>query len=192
MVVMQTRGSSKLTRAERKDLILDLCRAFAVLHSSQEVADALTDLFTPKEVETIAKRLKIAEYLVKGKEYQYIRDVLKVGYSTIARMNTWLNLSGAGLKIIFSRKNPPPKTVTLEERYDPYSWHNIKRRYSMAFWPQLLFEEYVKMANYKEKEKIRKIMEKLELKNRRFNSRENKKLYEIFSSKIAVKSNTYP
>ena len=77
MVVMYyTKGSSKLTSTKRKELILNLCRALYVLKSPKEVADAITDLLTPKEVETIAKRLEIAEDLVKGIDYSTIRKDL--------------------------------------------------------------------------------------------------------------------
>jgi len=184
MIVMQTRGSSKLTSKERKELMVNLCCALSVLKSSSEVADALIDLLTPKEVETIAKRLKIAEYLVRGKGYEYIRDMLKVGYSTIARVNTWLNISGAGFKVIFSRqkqRKPPP---TDEEKYDPFSWYNLKRRYSTHFWPQLLIEEIIKTSDDGQKRKIASAFEKLQLKGRHFTSDENKKLYQQFYTKI--------
>ncbi|MBI4067784.1 hypothetical protein HY407_05365 [Candidatus Gottesmanbacteria bacterium] len=190
MVVMQTRGSSKLTPKERKELIVDLCRSLVVLRSTEEVAEALTDLLTPKEVETIAKRLKIAEYLSSGKDYVYIRDVLKVGYSTIARVNTWLNLSGVGFKVMLSRRKKSPKQESIEEIYDPLSWRNIKRRYSLYFWPQLLFEEIVKTADRGEKKKIADAFEKLDLKRRRFNKWENKQLYQMFSSKLTLKGKT--
>lgn len=187
MVVMWTRGSSKLTAHKRKELIFNLCRAFVTLQSPKEVADALTDLFMPKEVETIAKRLRIAEMLVEGKNYTAIRAELSVGYSTIARVNTWLNLSGEGFKIMLKRKKKSPKDVQFEERYDPFSWHNIKRRYSMYFWPQLLIEELLKNADKKEKEKIHDIFNKLEFKRRQFDSEENRRLYEQFASKINKK-----
>jgi len=190
MVVMQTRGSSKLSSTDRKNLILNLCRSLSVLHSPEEVADVLTDLLTPKEVETIAKRLQIAEYLAKNKEYHYIRQQLKVGYSTIARVNTWLNLSGEGFKLIFSRKKKSPKQETIEDKYDPLSWYNFKRRYSAYFWPQLLIEQLFRQSDIKEKKKIQKIYEKLQLKGRRFNAQENKKIYNMFSTKINLKSSS--
>lgn len=187
MIVMRTRGSSRLTPTKRKELILNLCRAIVVLNSASEVADALTDLLTPKEIETIGKRLQIAEYLVVGKDYEFIRNTLSVGYSTIARVNTWLNLSGEGFKIMLSRKKPIKKEENIEERFDPYSWHNIKRRYSLYFWPQLLLEEFLKRADKKEQKKIRGIFDKLEIKSSRFTNEENKKLYEAFESNLQGK-----
>lgn len=185
-MAVKTKGSSKLTPKKRKELILDLCRALVVLESPREVAEALTDLLTPKEIETVAKRLQIAEYLANGMDYHSIRDDLRVGYSTIARVNTWLNLAGEGFRIMLSRRKQSKKGPSLEERYDPYSWHNLKRRYSLYFWPQLLLEEFMKNANKKEKKKMQEVFEKLQLKRRRFSSEENKKLYEMFSSKLAL------
>jgi len=187
MVVMRTRGSSKLTSEKRKELILNLCSGLAVLNSPSEVADAITDLLTPKEVETIAKRLQIAEYLVAGKEYEFIRKSLSVGYSTIARVNTWLNLSGEGFRIMLSRKKPIKKDEKIDDRLDPYDWHNVKRRYSLYFWPQLLLEEFLKRADKKEKDKIKGIFDKIELKSRHFTSEENKKLYKSFESSLQSK-----
>lgn len=182
MEVMRTRGSSKLSSRRRKELIVDLCRALAALRSSEEVAEALTDLLTPKEVETIAKRLQIAEFLVQGDDYETIRKDLRVGYSTIARVNTWLNLSGTGFKIMLSRRKKSPSVPTEQDIYDPYSWHNIKRRHSMNFWPQLVIEEFMRVADKKEKDKIRKVFEKAEIEGKRFTRKENKELYEMFSS----------
>lgn len=167
--------------------MLDLCRGLVVLNSVQEVADALTDLLSPKEVETIAKRLKIAEYLVQGKNYSFIRGVLKVGFSTIARVNTWLNLSGEGFKVMLSRKKNSPKELFEEERFDPYSWRNIKRRYSLNFWPLLVLEELMKSSDQKEKRKIDAVFEKLSLKKHRFNSKTNRELYKMFSSPQVIK-----
>lgn len=185
-----TRGSSRLTDKKRKELVLDLCESLAVLNDAKEVVEVLTDLFTPKEIETIAKRLQIAEYLADGQDYNYIRTKLRVGFSTIARVNTWLNLSGDGFKLILSRrkinesKNEDSK---IEEMYDPYSWHNFKRRNSLNFWPQLLLEEIFKNADKKEKQKMQEIFEKIEIKRKRFTNEENKDLYDSFSDKLKTK-----
>lgn len=184
---MKTRTSSKLTPEKRKGLILNLCLSLTVLNSPKEVADALTDLLTPKEIETIGKRLMIAESLIKGDDYSTIRSELKVGFSTIARVNTWLNLSGDGFKIMIERKKKSPRVLSEEEIYDPYSWRNIKRRYSMHFWPWLIFEELVRDSDRKERKKIEEIFEKLEIKGERFSREENKRLYQMFSSSLGRK-----
>lgn len=183
MVVMQTRGSSKLTKTRRKKLIVNLCQSLASLKTPHEVAEALSDLLTPKEFETIGKRLQIAEYLLEGKEYSVIRGELKVGFSTIARVNTWLNISGIGFQTIMSRKpKKESKVENLDEKYDPYSWHNTKRRYSLYFWPQLLLDELFKQAGKREKEKMERVFAKVEEKAQRFTGEENKALYAQFFS----------
>jgi len=180
---MRTKGSSKLTPTKRKKLILNLCRSLVVLKSSLEVADALTDLLTPKEIETISKRLMIAELLVKGRGYEHIREELKVGYSTIARVNDWLNLSGKGYKIMMTRKMKINEDDE-EEIHDPYSWKNYKRRHSLYFWPGLLLEELLNKSNKKEREKIMEVLETMEVKRKNFSSKRNKELYEKFTHKL--------
>lgn len=181
---MPPRRYSKLSSKERKEIIHDLCRSLSTLNSTEEVADALLDLLTPKEIETIAKRLQIAELLLKGIEYQNIRDLLKVGYSTIARVNTWLNLSGKGFKMMLSRKKSLEPTVSDKEKYDPFSWHNVKRRYSLYFWPQLLIEELMKNSDKKEIKKIHEIFEQLQIKKKQFTSEKNKELYNLFAGEF--------
>src|SRR3989338_3148976 len=144
---MKTQGSSKLTSKKRKELVLNLCQSLCGLDSPEDMAEALIDLLTPKEVETVAKRLQIAEFLVRGLDYDAIRNDLRVGYSTIARVNTWLNLSGKGYKLMFTKKKRSPRQTSDEERYDPLSWQNFKRRYSLYFWPQLLLEELLRISS---------------------------------------------
>ncbi len=179
---------SKLSPNKRKELMVALCRAISTLNKPDEVAEFLLDFLSPKENETIAKRLRIAELLAKGWNYDSIRGEIGVGRATIARVNTWLNLSGAGFKIVLQRKKPEPKEPTLEEKYDPYSWRNIKRRHSIYFWPELLLEELIKASNENEKDKIKKVFEGLNIKRKTFTSEQNKKLYDQFSSKLGSQS----
>jgi len=181
---IRTRGSSRLTKGKRKELTIGLCRALSVLKSPEEMAEALTDLLTPKEVEMISKRLQIAEYLAKGWEYEIIRKELKVGYSTIARVNTWLNLSGKGYKMMLTRRKKSPKPKSEQELYDPYSWHNVKRRYSMHFWPQLLLEEVIRTSDKKQRKKISDALDKLDIKKQQFSRKANKQMYEMFSKDL--------
>ncbi|MBI3385437.1 hypothetical protein HY030_04560 [Candidatus Gottesmanbacteria bacterium] len=162
---------------KRKELMIALCCAIATLNKPDEVAEFLLDFLSPKENEMIAKRLRIAELLVRGNNYESIRIDVGAGYSTIARVNTWLNLSGKGLKLVLERKKSEPKEATIEEKYDPYSWHNAKRRLSIYFWPELLIEELLKTSNNLEKEKIKNIFEKLNLKSKTFDRSRNKDFY---------------
>lgn len=169
---------------KRKELVVGLCRAIAALNNPEEVAEFLLDILSAKENETIAKRLRIAELLVQGYDYEGIRQDVGVGYSTIARVNTWLNLSGKGYRLALQRKKKDSKEPTLEEKYDPFSWHNYKRRYTLRFWPELLLEELIKQSNKNEKEKIKNIFEKLKIKSQTLSNKRNKELYENFTQKL--------
>lgn len=83
--------------------------------------------------------------------------------------------------MMFSRKKKSPELVPDEEKYDPFSWYNVKRRYSLYFWPQLLVEGLMQVADEKQKNKIREIFDKLEEKRKEFRGKTNKELFEMFS-----------
>lgn len=159
--------TSKLTKNQRQELMLTLCKALISLKNEQETARFLADLLSPQEVEMIAKRLEIARLLVEGDNYETIQGKLKVSPVTIARVNTWLNISGEGFKTAIERTKRKKKGYehSKEEVYDPFSWYNLKRRYSTYFWPQLLLEELIKQSDNKQKEKIFTILHSIENKS---------------------------
>ena len=155
----------KLSKKERQELLIALCEGLATVRKRDEAAQFLTDLLSPQELEMLAKRLAIAKHLIDGKTYDFIRGILKVSHNTIARVNAWLTLSGSGFRLVIERtRNITPKDLgkEFEEKYDPYSWQNIKRRYSMYFWPQLLIEEIIKKSDEKEKQKLFSILSSIE------------------------------
>jgi len=182
-----SRGS-KLSPQKRQELVLAFCQAIQSLKSDEETAKFLTDLLSPQEIEMFAKRLQIAEYLLKGEQYTDIRAKLSVGFSTIARVATWLGMSGEGFKIVISRKKPPKREVSLEEKYDPYSSYNFKRRYSQYYWPQLLLEKILQQSDATHKKKITTILQSMGVKKETFTPEFNKQIFASFApSKIAKK-----
>ena len=171
-----SRGS-KLSPNKRQELVLAFCQAIQSLKTDGEVAKFLTDLLSPQENERLSKSLQIAELLLKEEKYSLIRDKLKVGFSTIARVSTWLGLSGEGFKIVISRKKPIHKEPTLEEKYDPYSQYNFKRRYSQYYWPQLLLEKILQQSDENHKQKITTILQSMIIKKETFTPEFNKRLF---------------
>lgn len=171
---------SKLSSSKRQQLVLAFCQAILSLKNEEEAAKFLTDLLYPQELEMLSKRLQIAEYLLQGKEYDYIREALRVGNSTIARVATWLGMSGEGFKIVISRKKPPKKEVSLEEKYDPYSSYNFKRRYSQYYWPQLLLEKILQQSDENHQKKITTILQSMGVKKETFTPEFNKQLFASF------------
>ncbi|HIE41126.1 MAG TPA: hypothetical protein EYP80_00520 [Candidatus Aenigmarchaeota archaeon] len=138
------------------------------LKNPQEAAQFIKDLISPQELEMLAKRLRVAKLLLRGVKYQTIRKTLKVGNSTLARISTWLSVSGEGFRLVHNRtkdRNISRIKSQKEKVVDYFSWQSIKRRYPQYFWPELLLKEIVKSANQREKERLRKILQTLQKSN---------------------------
>lgn len=173
---------NKLLKKDRDKLLIALCEAISTIKDSQEAAKLLTDLLSPAEIEIIAKRLEIAKLLTQGKTYSDIRNRIKAGFSTIARVNTWLNLAGEGFKIAISRAKKEPIQTSIDEKLDPYSWYNMGRRYPARIWPLLAIEEFMKIANNRERSKLVHILESMKDKKNIFTKETNRELFEKFKN----------
>lgn len=173
---------NKLLKSEKQRLLIALCQAVSSVKNSEEAAQVLTDLLTPSEIEMVAKRLEIAKLLIQGKTYDQIRTIINAGYSTIGRINTWLNLAGEGFKIAVSRMKSEQKQPTMDEKLDPFSWHNIGRRYPTRIWPLMAIEEFLKIAKKNEKSKLLTILQSME--GKRITKGENKEYFESFNKMV--------
>lgn len=160
----------KLTKQKQEQLLISFCRVLAVLKTPEEAAQFLKDLLSRQEAEMLAKRIEIARLLIEGQTYEHIRNMLKVSHGTIARVNQWLATSGEGYRLIVKRVKPEKteQQEFIEELEKPISWKQIKRRYPMYFWPELLLEEFVKKAKKHEKERMNKILSRLDNKSEVF------------------------
>jgi TrpR-related protein YerC/YecD len=161
------------TRLERKEvqrIFFQLCLALSSLKNEKEAAQFLRDLISYQEAEMIAKRLKIAEYLLENVSYDDIKKKLKVSFGTIAKVQTWLRVSGDGYREAV--KKTKGKEINLEEELPiENDWSSMKKRFPMYYWPQILLEEVVKSANMKEKKRIGDVlkqMDKMKTKNKLF------------------------
>lgn len=159
----------KLSKEERQKLLISFCEALTSINSKEEAAQFLSDLLGPQELEMLAKRLEIAKLLTKGKTYDQIKKGIKVSFSTIARVNAWLTLSGNGFRLVIERTKKKEKkenesSWSLFEKYDPYSPTNMKRRYSMYFLPELLIGEILKRSNERERNRLVTILDSIESK----------------------------
>lgn len=159
----------KLNKDERQKLLISLCEALTSIKNKEEAAQFLSDLLGPQELEMLAKRLEIAKLLTNGKTYDQIKNAIKVSFSTIARVNAWLTLSGSGFRLVIERtkkkeKKEDESSWSLFEKYDPYSPTNMKRRYSMYFLPELLIDEIFKRSNERERKRLVTILDSIESK----------------------------
>jgi TrpR-related protein YerC/YecD len=159
---------SKLSKDEIDKLIIQFCQAISLLKNPIEVAEFLKDLISSQEAEMLAKRLKIAELLLGGLTYTQIEDALRVNPNTVSRVNEWLRLSGDGYRLVLERMPKEEKHESFEGRFEPFSLRNIKKRYPMYYWPQIVIENILKTAKEKDKQKMRAVLRTMDKKTALF------------------------
>jgi uncharacterized protein YerC len=154
-------NTSKLSKTEQNELFVRFARVLAAVRSSVEGANLIRDLLSEPEALMLARRLQIAELLNEGYTYAQIKKVMKVSQTTIAKVGTWLQVYGEGYRAVFNRTKTKTSPSILQS-----PWKQMKRKYPIYFWPQLLLEEIVKSANKKEKERLLKIVESMKEKTK--------------------------
>ncbi|MFH0852585.1 MAG: YerC/YecD family TrpR-related protein [bacterium] len=155
--------NSKLSKEEIERLTIQFCEALASLRDSVEAAEFMRDLITVQELEMLAKRLKIAELLLDGFGYTEIMRHLKVGASKIARVGEWLKYSGEGYRLVLERTK---KNKGVKKNYgEKTPFEQIKKRYPSYYWPQIVLEEIIKAANYRNKNRLKAAIAKMDKKS---------------------------
>lgn len=152
--------SRKLSGKDKEDLLLSLCQAVASVKNPSQAAELIRDIFTENEAEVIAKRIEIARLLISGNTFDEITSLLKVSKGTISRVSVWLAEGGEGIRRAVHQISKKKMT-----RVDKESWGELKRRYPMYYWPEILLEEIVASANKKEKERILSVLGKVKVKS---------------------------
>ncbi|MEK7618131.1 MAG: YerC/YecD family TrpR-related protein [Patescibacteria group bacterium] len=151
---------SKLENNKSQELVADLCEAISLTSNRQEAAELLTDLLGQQELEMIAKRLRIAELLLDDLTYEDITMELKASPNTIARVQAWLQQAGEGYRQIIEKTKSKRKNFQASSDFG--GWRNLKKKYPIYFWPQLLLEQWVKSSNEKDKQRMKGILSKLQ------------------------------
>lgn len=148
---------NRISKPKQQDLFLLLVEALAG-HKKTDAAKLLRDLLSEQEASMIARRLKIALLLEEGFSYNRIREVIPVSDGTIAKIQLWLNTYGDGFRLVIPKIS---KIKETSEDYEVGSWRQLKKRYSIYFWPELLLKEIVKNANKRERERLEVIVKEL-------------------------------
>lgn len=149
--------TARLSPEKRTQLIYSFCRAIHSLKTDSEIAKFITDLLSPQEAEMLAKRLQIAELLLKGYDYKLIKDKLRVGNSTISRISTWLSFSGDGFKLVASR-NPDNSNKNTKNQ------NPIKLKYSQYYLPERIINQIINNIDQKNKQKVLTILQSMVIK----------------------------
>src|SRR3990167_5392931 len=89
-----------LPKDTQKKLFDLFFKALANIRNPSDIEKFLFSLLSTTEKTMLAKRLGIALLLVKGYNYETIKDVLKVSQETIARVNGTLNYRREGYEIV--------------------------------------------------------------------------------------------
>ena len=161
----------KLDKVQTQDLIIDFCQAIASTKNSREAAQLLTDLLGKQELEMLARRLKVAELLLAEYTYEQIRKTLKISQATIARVQVWLQSSGDGYRLILERTKGSNQSRFENEK--PFKLSGIKKKYPLYFWPQIVLEYWVKNSSRKDKEQMKKLLDKINDKPKMYKELDN-------------------
>ncbi|MBU2036945.1 hypothetical protein KJ866_01950 [Patescibacteria group bacterium] len=157
---------SKLSSSEQRELLIQLCRVIAKLNSPIEAAKFLKDILTAQEAEMLAKRLKVAERLMAGDTYARISFDFKISPSTIFRIHEWLKISGDGFRLGLAKiaKEKFDKEYFNNSFDSP--WRDLKKKFPLYFWPQILLENVVRSANKRDRQRIEAVLDKIDKKTR--------------------------
>ncbi len=159
---------SNLSLSNQKELIADFCEALINLKNQDEAANFLIDLLTKEEVLRLAKRIKIAQLLLAGKNYQQIKSLTQSSDGTIAKIANWLSEGGEGFKLISKRHKISSQSFTSSEKFGTIinEWKRFKRSRATMFWPSLLIESIIESADKEEKGKMFQALGKLDHKSK--------------------------
>jgi len=145
------------SKQRQQDLFLLLVEALTGVKKT-DAAKLLRDLLSEQEASMLARRLKIALLLEKGLSYKQIRQDIPVSDGTIAKIQLWLNTYGDGFRLVIPKIN---KNIPSQEKKEIGGWRQLKKRYPIYFWPEILLKEVVSSANKKERQKLISIVNEL-------------------------------
>lgn len=143
----------KISKNQQEELFIKLAKCLVELKNPVEAAQFIKDLLSETEVLMLARRLQIAELLLDGLKYDEIKERLKVGPGTIAKVQTWLNLYGEGYRTVISRLSRKGGKDVMHEQ-TTQSFNRLKKQYPMYYWPEILLQEIVKSTTKKKKQQL--------------------------------------
>lgn len=139
-----------LTAEEKRRTLDMLYTATASLRGREAMRLFLRDLLTESERIMLGRRIWIARLLLSGETYDEIASLLRVGNSTIRRVDRWLNEQIPGYeKAIQGIEDVVDKrALAAERRENPFSYAALKKKYPLHF---LLFPAPRPKQKFREK-----------------------------------------
>lgn|GEM_PF-5306019 len=123
---------------------------FVAMSSIENVGEAqlfLSDLLSNAEIRMLARRLRIAIYLVSGFTYSQIRRDLGASPGTIRKVSQWLEMQGLGYTLVIQRM---AEIGGLAEPGTFFNGDASNRTYqkpsrnAQYFWPTALVNSIIK------------------------------------------------
>ena len=131
---------NQLSKEEKMQFLGDFYSMVESLKDREEVKNFLKDLLTLSESVMLARRLQIAKMLIAGMSQEKIREKLKVGYSTIAGVQRWLQAGFGGYEKVVKRyeyfaqrKKRAQEKKRSKRQYAPLSFDWLRHKYPLHF-----------------------------------------------------------
>jgi TrpR-related protein YerC/YecD len=156
-------GQSRESEIDLSPTSVNLCRNqdalfidfFVAMSSVEDVGEAklfLSDLLSNAEIRMLARRLRIAVYLVSGYSYTEISKDLKASPTTIRKVSQWLERQGLGYTLVIKRLAEigglaKPEILTEKNIYK--NRHKKPSRNALYFWPTALIESILESSKRK-------------------------------------------
>jgi TrpR-related protein YerC/YecD len=93
---MTMKTHEKFTARQEALAERSLCTAMVALRTPEECRAFLRDLCTPAEIQAMADRWVVVEYLKRGLPYREIRRLTGISLTTIGRVARFLSLGNGG------------------------------------------------------------------------------------------------
>lgn len=81
----------------------ELYEAIAAIKTANEAKKFFHDLCTPAEIQSMADRWRVVDFVIAGKPYRQIYDETGVSVTTVGRVARCLMLGEGGYQLIYDR-----------------------------------------------------------------------------------------
>lgn len=127
-----------LTPENQGKVLSEFYKAATLIESYEEAKTFFKDLLPLKETAMLARRLQIARMLIEEYTYDEIKTSLKIGSSTISKIQNWLEAGGTGYRNVIRKIQELEIKKTKSRSKDLL---NIKTRYASYYWPAKSLDE---------------------------------------------------
>ncbi len=145
-----------ISKDERRNLLNELWSLVILLETREQIENFFRDLLSETEAIMLARRIRIARFLLEGKSYDDIRNAMHTSHITIAGVHKWLQGRDGGYAQILPRLK---KELELQQKAgerelqqrQPLTFGWLKKRYPLHFLLFNLLDSSEKPATKRKK-----------------------------------------